>query len=514
MRKLCLLFLLLWVFATVRCQTPSNEVAPEDAAFNGVYASRSIPKVTGKLLNLQAGESQNLFIKYTIVTPFAQMDNKKTVLAQPDGSFALELDYAFPYQQIWFAVGDFFYTALYANSDLYVELDMQKIKAVKDGVSFNGDGVRYLGTDGPLNVYLNNYELFKQSEQTQLSNKITGLLVSQAAPDSLMPRYKKVFDSLGSIQAQYIAANPSPFGWILENERMSEYYAQICTKYLLKTMPDSLWQTINRHKAFLVSNSGTTFYDYIAYYVISMPGEGGPKPSIDRTDQRLDSLFPPAKADFLKLRINASTNVSDQKLAWEKIAGSMKTNWCMSVEKKEWERASAKLDEINQTLARSSGGTALANFGKPIIETDFGASLFKAENIKALDFLQKLKQSFPGKAIVIDRWATWCVPCLLEMPHSKELHEASKDLPVVFVYLCTIDRSTESAWKAKVVELKQPGIHFLIDVPLDAELSHYFSFSGYPGYAFISKAGQYKPGAIQRITQIRDKDALAALIEK
>lgn len=514
MRKLCLLSLLLGVSATVRCQIPSNVVAPEDAAFSGVYASRSVPKVSGKLLNLQAGEAKNLLITYSIVTPFAQMWNKKTTTAQPDGSFALELDYALPYQQIWFGVGDYFYAGLCANSDLYVELDMQKIKPVKDGVSFNGDGVRYLGTDGPLNVYLNNYILFKRPEQLDLSGKINMLMVSRAAPDSLVPLYKGLYDSLGSIQAQYIAANPSPYSWMLENERMSEFYGQICTRYWGKAMNDVLWQKIKQHKSFFVSNSGTTFYSYLATYVENMPGEKGAKASIDRTVQRLDSLFPPAKADYLKLRLNTSTDVSEQKVAWEKIAGSMKTAWCMSVEKKEWASTSAKLAEINQTLARSSGGTALPSFGKPMIETTFGASLYKAENIKALDFVQKLKQSFPGKAIVIDRWATWCAPCLGEMPHSKELQETSKDLPVVFVYLCTTSNSSESKWKSKVVELKQPGVHFLIDETLDAELSSYFSFNGYPGYALIDKAGQYKPGAIQWMSQIQDKDALAALIEK
>jgi hypothetical protein len=100
------------------------------------------------------------------------------------------------------------------------------------------------------------------------------------------------------------------------------------------------------------------------------------------------------------------------------------------------------------------------------------------------------------------------------MPHSKKLQEASKDLPVVFVYLCTINGSSESKWKSKVAELQQPGIHFLIDETLDAELSNYFSFSGYPGYAFIDKAGNYRPGAIKRVSNIENKEALAALINK
>jgi thiol-disulfide isomerase/thioredoxin len=514
MRTLCLLSLLLWVSATVRCQTPSNEIAPEDAAFNNTYAGRSIPKVTGKLLNLSADGIKNLTISYSIVTPFAQIWNKKTVIAQPDGSFTLELDYALPYQQIWLSVGDAYYAGLYANTDLYVELDMQKIKTVKDGVFMNGDGVRYLGTDGPLNLYMNNYVLFRRPEQQDLNGKMNTVMMSRAPADSAITVLDALNDSLGRIQAAYIAANPSTFGWIPENERMSDYYGHICTKYWGKTMDDAHWQKVKQYKSFLVTNSGTMFYSYLTSYVTYMPGEKGSKTTTDRTIHRLDSLFPPAKADYLKFRLNTSTDVGEQKAALEKVLGSMQTGWCKTVEKKEWERTSAMLDEINQTLARSTGGTAQNSFGKPMIETAFGASLYKADSIKALDFLAKLKQSYPGKAIVIDRWATWCAPCLGEMPHSKELQEASKDLPVVFVYLCTLNNSSESKWKSKVIELKQPGVHFLIDEKLDADLTRYFAFTGYPGYALIDKAGQYKPGAIQWMSQIENKDALAALISK
>ncbi len=62
-------------------------------------------------------------------------------------------------------------------------------------------------------------------------------------------------------------------------------------------------------------------------------------------------------------------------------------------------------------------------------------------------------------------------------------------------------------------ELKLPGIHFFIDETLDAELSKYFSFSGYPGYAFIDRNGVYKPGAIERVSNIKDRAALAALVK-
>lgn len=160
MRMLPLLFFLFCFSGTIKSQVPANVVAPEDAAFNSVYANSKIPSVTGQIWNVSPEELKNLVITYTLVTPFAGSQITKTVSAQTDGSFKLELDYAFPFQQIWLGVGDTFYTGLYVNKDLYLELDMKKIKAAK-GVEFNGDGVSYKGTDGPLTLYLNNYVLFK-----------------------------------------------------------------------------------------------------------------------------------------------------------------------------------------------------------------------------------------------------------------------------------------------------------------------------------------------------------------
>jgi len=519
---------------------------------------------------LSAGELKNLTITYTLITPFSEFQVRKTVFAQPDGSFRLELDYAFPYQQIWVGVGDLFYAGLYANKDLHLELDMKKIKAAK-GVYCNGDGVSYLGTDGPLNVYMNNYVLYKRPEQLQLSRHISELLRSpQAAAGNILPDYNKLSDSVKLIEDSYIIANPSPYSWLLENERMSDYYAEIIPRYWGKTLDDALWQKMKQHKTYLLSNNSALLYKYMATYIRIMP-VGGVSTSwkdvavlpdldaaetalvdslrdsekmqpaypytpenikkwyqqlqpriqkiasiraLDRSIQRTDSLFSPSKADFLKLRLNESHDVNEQKLALDHILPSMHTAWCTAMVKNEYKRTADKIDEINKTFARSVGSTQPSSFGSSLMGTSFGASMYKASGIKAVDFLAKLKQNFPGKAIIIDLWATWCSPCLSEMPQSKRLQEESKDLPVIFVYLCTINGSSEDKWKSKVVELKQPGIHILIDAALDAELANYFSFSGYPGHAFIDKTGNYKPGAIKWMSDIESRETLAALINK
>ncbi len=521
--------------------------------------------VTGKLLHLPAEEQKSITISYTLVTPFPEFQIQKTTTVQADGSFSLELDYALPYQQIWLAVGDYFYAGVYANKDLYVELDITKLKPV-NGVQFNGDGVRYLGTDGPLNVYLNNYVLYKRPEQLRINNELIQLRISRSGNiDSLLPLYGKLWDSLQTIEDSYIASNPSPYSWILPNERLSEYYGQLCALFLGKTMDNALWQNIKGHQSYLVSNNSSELYRVMSWYVSSLPDrrvkvgwkDVADLPDLDaaegklidslkegekmqpaapytpenikrwssqlrpriqyitllRNIQKIDSSFPPAKADFIKLGLSTSNDLKEQELAQKHILTSMHTPWCIAVEKQQDARMLRKIDEVNRTLAQASGGKELGSFGRPLLETDFGASMYDITGMKASELLAKLKQSFPGKAILIDRWATWCVPCLAEMPHSKKLQEASKGMPVVFVYLCTLKSSSKDKWLSKVAELKQPGFHFLIDEKLDAEVSGYFSFNGYPGYALIDKGGNYRPGAIQWMSTIENRDALAALIK-
>ena len=571
MRTLCLLLCLLCFSGMVRSQIPATVTAPEEPGFDTVYTHGAVPTVRGKLLGVDPEALKDLKISYSVVTPFPEMQVRKATAANADGSFALQLDYALPYQQIWISVGDYFYTGVYASKDLYLELDMKKIMAAK-GVTFNGDGVRYLGTDGPLTTYVNNYILYRRDDQLRLYDEMSKLGYSNSGNrDSALSAYAVFYDSLKMIQDGFIAANPSPYGWILENERMSEYYGHVCVLYWYNTMGDSLWQKVRQHKAFLVSNSGAGFYSYLRTYISTMPGDQKPfgwkeveklpnlsvaekalvdslmagdkmQPAppytlenlnrwakslsprandvmaldnMDRAIHRVDSLFPPAKADFLKLGLIGTKDPLMQKVAHEHILQTMQTNWCVSVERNEYGKAIEKVEEINKTLAEATTAQkGPVSFGKPLLETKFGASLYVASDIKATDFLVGLKKRFPGKAIIIDLWATWCGACLGEMQHSKDLQEVSGDLPVVFVYLCTVNGSSEQKWKEKVAELKQPGVHILIDNALDAELAHYFSFSGYPGHAFIDKTGQYRPGALTWMSEIGNKKGLVALLDK
>ena len=56
-------------------------------------------------------------------------------------------------------------------------------------------------------------------------------------------------------------------------------------------------------------------------------------------------------------------------------------------------------------------------------------------------------QSWPGKPLLINFWATWCGPCLREIPMLKQLQESRPDLQVVGIAIDKRDAVVEFAGK-------------------------------------------------------------------
>jgi len=65
---------------------------------------------------------------------------------------------------------------------------------------------------------------------------------------------------------------------------------------------------------------------------------------------------------------------------------------------------------------------------------------------------------FQGKVVYLDFWASWCPPCMREVPYAKELKERFKDEEdLVFLYT-SIDENPE-AWRRTVKEREIKGVH-------------------------------------------------------
>jgi thiol-disulfide isomerase/thioredoxin len=59
-----------------------------------------------------------------------------------------------------------------------------------------------------------------------------------------------------------------------------------------------------------------------------------------------------------------------------------------------------------------------------------------------------------GKVVVVDFWATWCGPCVADMPHMKELYKEYKDRGVEFVGI-SLDNPEDKGGLTKLKEFVQ-----------------------------------------------------------
>jgi thiol-disulfide isomerase/thioredoxin len=68
---------------------------------------------------------------------------------------------------------------------------------------------------------------------------------------------------------------------------------------------------------------------------------------------------------------------------------------------------------------------------------------------------------FRGKVVVMNIWATWCAPCVIEMPTLAKLAKAYEGQPVEFVAV-SIDKE-DARHKAKAFIAKHPPLAFYIE---------------------------------------------------
>jgi thiol-disulfide isomerase/thioredoxin len=103
------------------------------------------------------------------------------------------------------------------------------------------------------------------------------------------------------------------------------------------------------------------------------------------------------------------------------------------------------------------------------------------------DFINELIKKHPQKVLYLDFWATWCSPCMMELPYAEQLKSEFHNNDVVFVYLA--NRSGEIIWKKTIAERDIQGDHYLLTESQYGNLSKTFEFSGIPHYVLIDKNG-------------------------
>lgn len=107
-------------------------------------------------------------------------------------------------------------------------------------------------------------------------------------------------------------------------------------------------------------------------------------------------------------------------------------------------------------------------------------------NYKDVEGNEVTLESLKGKYVYIDCWASWCGPCIKEIPALKKLKKKFKNKNIQFVGIST-DRDQE-AWKKMVEKKNMEGIQ--LHIGSDQEFMQAFMVNSIPRFILIDKEGK------------------------
>ena len=94
---------------------------------------------------------------------------------------------------------------------------------------------------------------------------------------------------------------------------------------------------------------------------------------------------------------------------------------------------------------------------------------------------------FKGKMVFVDVWATWCGPCIKEMPHIEKLMEEYKGKDIVFMGISIDAEKDKVKWQNFLKEKKVQGIQLYAGK--DSDLTKIYNISSIPRFMLFDKKG-------------------------
>ena len=130
---------------------------------------------------------------------------------------------------------------------------------------------------------------------------------------------------------------------------------------------------------------------------------------------------------------------------------------------------------------------------------------------------QKSLDSFKGKYVYIDVWATWCGPCIREIPSLKSLEKEFHNKNIEFVSISTDEsrrsggswEAAEKKWKDFVKEKQLSGVQLWAGQ--DFSFQQAYQISGIPRFILIDPQGNIVDANAPRPSDPRLKSLLNSL---
>ncbi|PQJ72186.1 TlpA family protein disulfide reductase [Polaribacter butkevichii] len=95
-----------------------------------------------------------------------------------------------------------------------------------------------------------------------------------------------------------------------------------------------------------------------------------------------------------------------------------------------------------------------------------------------------------GKYIYIDVWATWCGPCLAQIPALKEMEKAYHGKNIQFLSISVDKPKDYEKWKLMIKDKELGGVQLLADINFDSEFIKDYVIKGIPKFILLDPEGK------------------------
>lgn len=148
---------------------------------------------------------------------------------------------------------------------------------------------------------------------------------------------------------------------------------------------------------------------------------------------------------------------------------------------------------------------------------DLAAAAARGERPQAPDFtLERLDEegdlqlsSFRGKAVVLNTWASWCVPCKEEAPYLEQVWRKERARDVVVVGLNAKDLRADALRFMERFDLTFPVVR-----DGSGDTIREYGVTGFPETFVLDREGRVVEAFAGAVNSDEDKERLASAIER
>ncbi|NBB21706.1 redoxin family protein [Runella sp. CRIBMP] len=147
------------------------------------------------------------------------------------------------------------------------------------------------------------------------------------------------------------------------------------------------------------------------------------------------------------------------------------------------------LDCKNDDYVKYIKNNVLLSDGKEPLQKDFMSSVLFKSNSKKYS-LNYLLQSSKEKVLYIDFWASWCSPCIAEMPASHQLQQLYMGKEINFAFI-SLDKN-RMAWEKSMtrIGINPENDSYILANNFESTFAKHFKISSIPRYILIGKDGK------------------------